>query len=106
MKYGRYFGRRTKIVCTIGPASGSALTIEQLIRAGMNVARLNLSHGTYEEHAAYTDDVRKASEHLAIPVALLIDLPGTKYRTGSLSSGSANVKKGGSGSPDNESGRR
>ena len=94
MKYGRYFGRRTKIVCTIGPASGSALTIEQLIRAGMNVARLNLSHGTYEEHAAYTDDGRKASEHLAIPVALLIDLPGTKYRTGSLSSGSAMLRKG------------
>ena len=94
MKSARYFGRRTKIVATIGPASGSAPVIKQLVRAGMNVARLNLSHGTYEEHAAYIDAIRNASENLNIPVALLIDLPGTKYRTGNLSGGSAMLRKG------------
>jgi pyruvate kinase len=94
VKNSRYFGRRTKIVGTIGPASGSAPVIKQLIRAGMNVARLNLSHGTYEKHAEYIDNIRNASEHLNIPVALLIDLPGTKYRTGSLSGGSALLRKG------------
>ena len=106
MKYGRYFGRRTKIVGTIGPASGSAPTIKQLIKAGMNVARLNLSHGTYEEHAAYIKNIRNSSELLDIPVALLMDLPGTKYRTGTLSRRLSHVKKRGPGSPDDETRRR
>jgi pyruvate kinase len=68
--------------------------IEQLIRAGMNVARLNLSHGTYKEHARHVQTVRKLSHRLAIPVAILIDLPGPKYRTGKLKDGQARLKKG------------
>jgi pyruvate kinase len=94
MKRSSFFGTRTKIVCTIGPATGSAAVIEQLIKAGMNVARFNLSHGTYREHARHIQTVRKLSHRLAIPVAILIDLPGPKYRTGKLKDGQARLKKG------------
>jgi pyruvate kinase len=94
MKRYSFFGRRTKIVCTIGPATGSAAVIERLIKAGMNVARFNLSHGTYREHARHIQTVRKLSHRLAIPVAILIDLPGPKYRTGKMKAGQATLKKG------------
>ncbi|HUW45102.1 MAG TPA: pyruvate kinase, partial [Dehalococcoidia bacterium] len=94
MKRSNLFERRTKIVCTIGPSTGSAAVIEQLIKAGMNVARLNLSHGTHREHARHIQTVRKLSHHLAIPVAILTDLPGPKYRTGKLKDGQARLKKG------------
>ena len=94
MKRSSLFERRTKIVCTIGPTTSSAAVIEQLVKAGMNVARLNLSHGTYKEHARYVQIVRKLSHRLAIPVAILIDLPGSKYRTGKLKDGKAKLKMG------------
>jgi len=68
--------------------------IEQLIKAGMNVARFNLSHGTHREHTRHIQTVRKLSHRLAIPVAILIDLPGPKYRTGELKDGQAKLKKG------------
>ncbi|MFC1957025.1 pyruvate kinase [Chloroflexota bacterium] len=87
MKLTKYFKRRTKIVATIGPATGSASIIEQLIRAGMNVARFNLSHGTYREHARYIRMVRNAAKRLQVPVAILIDLPGPKHRIGELNKG-------------------
>jgi pyruvate kinase len=82
------FARRTKIVCTIGPASRSAILIERLIRAGMNVARLNLSHGTHQEHAQIIATVRRVAQRLDVPVAVLMDLPGPKYRIGPLQGGS------------------
>jgi len=94
VKRSSFFERRTKIVCTIGPASGSAAVIEQLIKAGMNVARFNLSHGTYREHARHIQTVRKLSQDLATPIAILLDLPGPKYRTGKLKDGQARLKKG------------
>lgn len=94
MKLTKYFKRRTKIVATIGPATGSASIIEQLIRAGMNVARFNLSHGTYREHARYIRMVRNAAKRLQVPVAILIDLPGPKHRIGELKDGSATLRKG------------
>ncbi len=93
MKRSSSIGRRTKIVCTIGPATSSAAVIEQLIKAGMNAARLNLSHGTYEEHARHIQTIRKLSHRMAMPVAILIDLPGPKYRTGKLKNGQAKLKK-------------
>ncbi|MCX6000362.1 MAG: pyruvate kinase, partial [Chloroflexi bacterium] len=96
MRYARHFERRTKIVCTIGPASGSAFMIERLIKSGMNVARLNLSHGTRNEHVSYIQTIRKLAQRLAMPVAILMDLPGPKYRTGNLSAGSVVLKKGSS----------
>jgi pyruvate kinase len=94
MRQSRFYGRRTKIVCTIGPATGSTGMIEKLIKAGMNVARLNLSHGTLAEHAAHVQAVRTLSQRLGAVVAVLIDLPGPKYRTGRLKGGQAVLKKG------------
>jgi len=81
-------------VCTIGPATGSAAVIDKLIRAGMNVARFNLSHGTYSEHARHIQTIREVSHRLAIPVATIIDLPGPKYRTGKLKDGRATLNEG------------
>jgi pyruvate kinase len=86
--------RRTKIVCTIGPASRPSAVIERLIRAGMNVARLNLSHGTAHDHAEIMATVRRVAQRLAVPVAVLMDLPGPKYRIGPLQGGSVLLNKG------------
>ncbi len=86
--------RRTKIVGTIGPATSSLAAMELLLRAGMNIARLNLSHGTHSEHAHYIHSLRKLSQRLGINVAILIDLPGPKYRIGRLNNGQVTLKKG------------
>jgi pyruvate kinase len=79
--------RRTKIVCTLGPASDSDATIEALLLAGMDVARLNFSHGTQETHAATLVRLRAAAERLGRPLAILQDLQGPKIRTGALAGG-------------------
>ena len=76
--------RRTKIVATIGPASGSPEMIMRLLEAGMDVARLNFSHGTYEEHAQRIATLREAARTLDRPLAILQDLQGPKIRTGPL----------------------
>jgi pyruvate kinase len=76
--------RSAKIVCTLGPASNTAEMIVRLLEAGMDVVRLNFSHGTHEEHAQTITRVRKASGDLARPVAILADLQGPKIRTGTL----------------------
>ncbi len=76
--------RRTKIVCTIGPATNSEDRLEQLMLAGMNVARLNFSHGTHEEHALVIERIRTISARLGFAIAILQDLQGPKIRTGSL----------------------
>ncbi|UCG82665.1 MAG: pyruvate kinase, partial [Dehalococcoidia bacterium] len=94
MKRSGLYRRRTKIICTIGPATGSAAVIEQLTRAGMTIARLNLSHGTHREHARYIQTIRKISQRLGIKVSILMDLPGPKYRTGKMKGGQAILKKG------------
>ncbi len=77
-------GRRAKIVCTLGPAVRSLDGILNLINAGMDVARINLSHGTHESHRETIHWVREASEKSGIPVAILGDLQGPKIRTGLL----------------------
>lgn len=94
MKRSKLFDRRTKIVCTIGPATGTSAAIRRLIRAGMNIARLNLSHGTYRDHSRYVQTVRRLSGSLGVPVAILMDLPGPKYRTGKLKDGQARLRRG------------
>ncbi len=94
MQHARFFKRRTKIVCTIGPASGSAAILEQLIKAGMDVARVNLSHGADSEHIRHVRTIRGIAHRLAIPVAVLVDLPGPKSRIGNLRDGSVLLKKG------------
>jgi pyruvate kinase len=79
--------RRTKIVCTLGPASSTEEQIEALVRAGMDVARINFSHGTQDEHAATIARVRAVAARLGRPVAVLQDLQGPKIRTGALAGG-------------------
>ena len=76
--------RSAKIVCTLGPASDSAEMIVRLMRAGMDVARLNFSHGTHEDHARTIKRVREASARLSRPIGILADLQGPKIRTGPL----------------------
>src|SRR6266566_6163600 len=79
--------RRTKIVCTIGPATSSKERLEQLMRAGMNVARLNFSHRTHPEHELVLDRIRTISARLGYAIAILQDLQGPKIRTGTLEGG-------------------
>lgn len=74
--------RRTKIVCTLGPVSDSVEMLTKLIDAGMNVARLNFSHGSYEEHKVRIDNLRAASKATGKMVAILLDIKGPKIRTG------------------------
>ena len=76
--------RRTKIVCTIGPASTSAEVLDQLVAAGMDAARLNFSHGTHEDHALRARLVREAEDRSGRPLALMADLQGPKLRVGEL----------------------
>ena len=76
--------RRTKIVATLGPASQSANLIRSLIGAGMNVARLNFSHGDHSEHRATMECIRAVSAELGVPVGILQDLQGPKIRTGPI----------------------
>jgi pyruvate kinase len=76
--------RSAKIVCTLGPASNSPVMIERLMQAGMDVARLNFSHGTHEEHARTIKRLRDASARLSQPIGILADLQGPKIRTGAL----------------------
>ncbi|RXE57180.1 pyruvate kinase [Methanoculleus taiwanensis] len=75
---------KTKIVCTIGPASDSVPVLKEMVEAGMNVARLNLSHGTFDEHRKTIRNVRRAADEAGRLVSILIDLPGPKLRIGTL----------------------
>lgn len=76
--------RKTKIVCTIGPSSESLENTKKLIMAGMNVARLNFSHGDFEEHGNRIKTIRQASEELGKSIAILLDTKGPEIRTGKL----------------------
>ncbi len=86
--------RNAKIVCTIGPASSSPKVIERLIKAGMDVARLNFSHGTHDEHKKVIKSIRDTSRRLKKAVAILQDLQGPKIRTGLLKDGKTILKSG------------
>ena len=83
--------RRAKIVCTLGPASESPDVVLKLLELGMDVARLNFSHGTHADHAGAVERIRAASRQLVRPVAILQDLQGPKIRTGPLQAGRAGV---------------
>jgi len=76
--------RRTKIVATIGPASQDTRTIRRLIKTGVNVARLNLSHGNHEDHKTVYNRIREAAREMGIPICILLDLQGPKIRIGKL----------------------
>jgi len=86
---------KTKIVCTIGPSSRQRPVLRRMMRTGMNVARLNFSHGTLEQHRSDIQTIRSLSHELGAVVAVLADLPGPKIRIGKLTDGSITLVKGG-----------
>ena len=86
--------RRAKIVCTMGPAVESPEKVRELIAAGMNMARLNLSHGGYPEHQARLDRVREAAKEAGVPVAILVDLQGPKIRLARFRAGPHDLARG------------
>ncbi|WP_461247773.1 pyruvate kinase [Treponema sp. R6D11] len=87
--------RKTKIVCSLGPASSEDSVVRDLVLAGMNVARLNFSHGTKDEHSASVERVRRISKELGIPVAILLDTKGPEIRTGMVENdGKVTINKG------------
>jgi len=86
--------RRAKIVCTLGPAVESPEKVRELIAAGMNMARLNLSHGGYEEHQNRLDQVRAAAAEAGVPIAILVDLQGPKIRLARFKDGPHDLARG------------
>jgi len=86
--------RRTKIVATIGPASDAPETLAAMLRAGMNVARLNLSHGSFDEHKARVTRIRAAAEAVGVQVAIMIDTRGIEIRTGPVADGVVELQSG------------
>ncbi|MCO6218687.1 pyruvate kinase [Staphylococcus epidermidis] len=86
--------RKTKIVCTIGPASESEEMLEKLMNSGMNVARLNFSHGSHEEHKARIDTIRKVAKRLNKTIGLLLDTKGPEIRTHNMKDGLIVLEKG------------
>ena len=85
---------RTKIICTMGPATKGIDKILELIDAGMNVARINFSHGTHEEHQKCIDDLKKAREIKGVPLAIMLDNKGPEVRVGQMPENGIQVKKG------------
>jgi pyruvate kinase len=86
--------RRTKIVCTIGPATASERNLRMLVRAGMDCARLNFSHGDLQEHLRLIKSIRKVERSTGKRIAILQDLPGPKFRIGVIPGGSIQLRKG------------
>lgn len=86
--------KRTKIICTIGPATESTATLEKLVKAGMNAARLNFSHNTHEHHKLLIKNVRSVAKKLGTPIAVIQDLQGPRIRLGELPTDGVAVKRG------------
>ncbi len=86
--------RKTKIVATIGPASENAAVFEQLCLAGINVARLNFSHGTHAEHKEKIDMIKSVREKLGLPIAIMLDTKGPEYRIGVFEDGKISLSDG------------
>ena len=85
---------RTKIVCTLGPATDAPGVLENMIGRGMDVARMNMSHGTHADHAGRIQRIRTLSRQIGQPVAVLADLPGPKFRLGDIAGGSRSLEEG------------
>lgn len=90
---GRRFPK-TKIVCTLGPATESEGGIESLVREGMSIARLNMSHSDLDTHRTMFERVRRVSGRFSIPVGIMVDVPGPKYRTGPTVPGVLDIREG------------
>ena len=86
--------RKTKIVCTLGPACSDEATVTAMCKAGMNVARLNFSHNTHEDHKKRIDLVKKVREKLGLPIAILLDTKGPEYRIKTFKNGKITLKEG------------
>ena len=86
--------RKTKIICTIGPASESESVLTQMCNAGMNVARLNFSHGSHEEHQKKIDTIKKVRKALGLPIAIMLDTKGPEYRIKTFENGKITLKDG------------
>ena len=86
--------RKTKIICTIGPASENEETLTQMCLAGMNVARLNFSHGSHEEHEKKIELIKRVREKLNLPIAIMLDTKGPEYRIKTFANGKVMVKAG------------
>ena len=86
--------RKTKIICTIGPACRNEETIEKMCLAGMNVARLNFSHGTHEDHKENIAMIKRVRERLQMPIAILLDTKGPEYRISTFKEGKVFLKEG------------
>ncbi len=87
--------RKTKIICTIGPACESEETLVAMCQAGMNVARLNFSHGTHEEHLKRIETIRSVREKLKLPIAIMLDTKGPEYRIKTFRNGQVTLQDGG-----------
>ena len=85
---------RTKIICTIGPATENVDTIKNMIKAGMNVARINFSHGNIEDQKKFIDAVKQAREELQVPVSLMLDTKGPEIRTGKFENDKVDLVEG------------
>ena len=79
--------RKTKIVCTLGPACSDEATVTAMCKAGMNVARMNFSHNTYEDHKKRIDLVKKVRDKLGLPIAIMLDTKGPEYRIKTFKNG-------------------
>ncbi|MBQ4187731.1 MAG: pyruvate kinase, partial [Firmicutes bacterium] len=86
--------RKTKIICTIGPASEREDVLKKMCQAGMNVARLNFSHGTHEEHLSKIERIKKVREELDLPIAIMLDTKGPEYRIGVFENGKISLRDG------------
>lgn len=86
--------KKTKIVCTLGPASSSEEVIGKMLSAGMNVARFNFSHGTHEYHKDLMDTFKRVRDRMKVPAAIMLDTKGPEIRVGEMGGGSAELKKG------------
>ncbi len=86
--------RKTKIVCTVGPACGDPATLAAMCRAGMNVARLNFSHGTHEQHQKMIDTIKQVRSELGLPIAIMLDTKGPEYRIRTFENGQVELTAG------------
>ena len=86
--------RKTKIICTIGPSSQTEEVLTAMCLAGMNVARLNFSHGSHPEHKAKIDLIKAVREKLNLPIAIMLDTKGPEYRIGLFENGRVTIREG------------
>ena len=86
--------RKTKVVCTIGPSCENTETLKKMCEAGMNVARLNFSHGSHEEHKRKVDLIKEVREEMKLPIAIMLDTKGPEYRIGTFADHKITLEEG------------